>query len=233
MIVNILAYAIEFSVQTVFLLAALWIMLKMQKLNYHVLPLIGAAALASGLDMIPLVGHYLAVGVLLFCIWKITQSEYVDVAFTVFVGYALMFGMNLCLLGSLLGDLRADARSADEPIAPDEALVADFESDRDPSAEPEPKPAPAIAAAPSAAEKQPAPASAVEAIVKDLKLKGLCRNATNSSLILHTGVRTYTLVFGEPLIVLTRQGKATVCFEALGLKTVGLKVNGKSTDIPL
>ena len=44
----------------------------------------------------------LAVGVLLFTMTKVTHSEYVDVAFTVFVRYALMFGMNLFLLGALL-----------------------------------------------------------------------------------------------------------------------------------
>src|SRR5260370_3401710 len=107
---EILALAIEFLVQAAFLVTALGIMLKCEKLEYNVPLLLGAAALASALDMIPYVGHYLAVGVLLFTMTKVTRSDYVDVAFTVFVGYALMFGMNLFLLGALLGDLRPSAR---------------------------------------------------------------------------------------------------------------------------
>src|SRR4051812_43394304 len=99
-----LAFGIEFLVQGLFLVIALWIMLKIQKLDYHFGKLVGAAALASGLDMIPYVGHYIAVGVLLFTMTKVTRSDYIDVVFTVAVGYALMFGMNLFLLGAMLGD---------------------------------------------------------------------------------------------------------------------------------
>src|SRR6266404_7214732 len=108
---EIVAFAIEFLVQAAFLLLALWIMLKLQKLEYNVPGLFGAAAVASALDMIPYAGHPLAVGVLLFTMTKVTRSEYVDVAFTVFVGYALMFGMNLFPLGAVVGDLRPSGRA--------------------------------------------------------------------------------------------------------------------------
>src|SRR5260221_9589083 len=50
---DILALSIEFIVQTAFLVAGLWIMIKLQKLDYNWLGLLGAAALGSGLDMIP------------------------------------------------------------------------------------------------------------------------------------------------------------------------------------
>lgn len=231
MTANILAYAIEFTIQTGFLLAALWMMIKLQKLNHRFLPLLGSAALASGLDMIPVVGHYVAVGVLLFCIWKITQSEYVDAAFTVFVGYALMFGMNLWLIGSLLGDLRASARSADEMPSSDELLV-EFDTESENPVLP-PPPASRTEIAVPTNETKSALSLAGDAIARDINLKGLCRNSTNSSLIVHTGVKAYTLVLGESLLVMTRKGRVPLCFEALGEKSVVLKIDGKSTTFPL
>src|SRR5437867_1694011 len=104
---DILALAIEFALQTVFLILGLWIMIKLQKLDYNVLGLLGAAALASGLDMIPLAGHYIAVPVLYLCIAKVTRADlYPDAVFTVVIAYALMFAMNVFLIGALMGDLR-------------------------------------------------------------------------------------------------------------------------------
>src|SRR5882724_8620460 len=113
---EILALGIEFLVQAAFLVVALWIMLKLQKLEYNVPGLLGAAALASALDMIPYAGHALSISVLLFTMTKVTRSEYVDVLFTVAVGYALMFGMNLFLLGVLMGDLRPSAKPDKETL---------------------------------------------------------------------------------------------------------------------
>src|SRR5258708_27284030 len=104
----LLGLSIHLAMQTVFLVAALWIMIKLQKLNYNFLGLLGAAALASAIDLIPLPFHIaslISCAVLLFCVTKVTGAEYVDVKFTVFVGYALWFGMNLWLVGTLLGDL--------------------------------------------------------------------------------------------------------------------------------
>ena len=62
---------IAFTVQTVFLFAALWIMIKLQKLNYNFLGLLGAAALASAICLIPLpfrISKIISCGVLLLCI---------------------------------------------------------------------------------------------------------------------------------------------------------------------
>src|SRR5215467_4003207 len=106
---------IHFAVQTVFLMAALWIMIKLQKLNYNFLGLLGSAALASLIDLIPLPFHIASIiscAVLLYCITKVTQAESIDVKFTVFIGYALVFGMNLWLFATVLGDLRLSAREA-------------------------------------------------------------------------------------------------------------------------
>jgi len=109
---------IEFVLQTAILLGLLWGMIKIQKLDQHTtyrfLGLLVAAVLATGLDMIPYAGHYLAVAALLLCIKKTTGAPYVDVLFTVAISYALMFGVNLFILGSLMGDLRPSARNSEE-----------------------------------------------------------------------------------------------------------------------
>src|SRR5216684_9017727 len=116
--------AIHFGIQTVFLVAGLWIMIKLQKFDYNVLGLIGSAILASGVDMIPYAGHYLSVSVLLFCIRKVIVADsYTDTLFTVGIGYALMFCMNLFLIASLMGDLRppmvkAETRETDRENPP-------------------------------------------------------------------------------------------------------------------
>jgi hypothetical protein len=85
--ITILAWFIEFASQTVVLFALVWIMVKLQKLDqhfeFHFLKLLGVAALAGGLDMIPYFGHYLSVSALLLGIKFVTRSPYADVLFTV------------------------------------------------------------------------------------------------------------------------------------------------------
>ena len=115
MILETLVLFVEFVVQMAFLFAALWIMIKIQKLNYNFPGLLGSAALVSGLDraLDTVLGHFLGnylatyisapvtLVVLIICIAKVTRADRVDVLFTIVVGYALMFGMNLWLFGAL------------------------------------------------------------------------------------------------------------------------------------
>jgi len=128
----LLSRLIEFALQTAILLGLLWGMIKIQKLDqrfeYNFLGLLGSAALATGLDQIlqmtlgHFIGIYLAsyistpivVTVLLLCLKKVTHAPYVDVVFTVAISYALLFGVNLFILESLMGDLRPSARNPDE-----------------------------------------------------------------------------------------------------------------------
>src|ERR1041385_7446960 len=120
MVYSIVGYGLEALIQTIFLLVALLIMIKIQKLDFSFLGILAAAALSSVLETIiqnvgeAYLGSYLASSItavivcpiLLFCVAKATQADGIDVVFTVGVGYALQFGMNLFLLGALLGDLR-------------------------------------------------------------------------------------------------------------------------------
>ncbi|MGD0206303.1 MAG: hypothetical protein ABSC89_01655 [Verrucomicrobiota bacterium] len=129
---SLLPRFIEFALQTAILLGLLWGMIKIQKLDqrfeYNFLWLLGSAALATGLDQIlqmtlgHFIGIYLAsyistpivVTVLLLCLKRVTQAPYVDVLFTVAISYALLFGVNLFILESLMGDLRPSARNSEE-----------------------------------------------------------------------------------------------------------------------
>ena len=123
---------IKFAIQTAILLGLLWGMIKIQKLDqrfeYNFLGVLGSAALATGLDQIlqMTVGRFIGISfasyittpivvtVLLLCLKKVTHAPYVDVVFTVAISYALLFGVNLFILGSLMGDLRPSARNPDE-----------------------------------------------------------------------------------------------------------------------
>ena len=128
----LLSRLIEFAVQTAILLGLLWGMIKIQKLDqrfaYSFLGLLGTAALTTGLDqgLDMFLGHFIGIyfasfistpivcTVLLLCLKKVTQAPYVDVLFTAFISYALLFGVNLFILGSLMGDLRPSARNSEE-----------------------------------------------------------------------------------------------------------------------
>jgi hypothetical protein len=107
-------------------------MIKIQKLDqrfeYNFPGLLGSAALATGLDQIlrMTVGRFIGIDfasyittpivvtVLLLCLKKVTHAPYVDVLFTVAISYALLFGVNLFILGSLMGDLRPSVRNSQE-----------------------------------------------------------------------------------------------------------------------
>src|SRR5258706_10008724 len=97
MLAHIIALLVGISVQTVFLLLAFWIMIKLQGLNYHFLGLLGVAALVGGLDQIldTILGHYLGfylatsisgpiiLAAAFIGINKVTGADKTDVMFTV------------------------------------------------------------------------------------------------------------------------------------------------------
>jgi hypothetical protein len=223
MSLEIISYGIEFAIQTAFLVVALWIMIKLQKLNYKFLPLLGAAALASGLDMIPYAGHYLAVPALLYCVWKVTEAEMVpDVVFTVVISYALMFGMNLWLLGSMMGDLRPsalDGKNAGGLPPEAAAAVEDTAPTNPPAALVQPtNPAPvkpeAVAATPPSQTNVAAPPRPAQEYVNQLSLKGLVRSSTRPMATIQSGTRTYTIGVRETVFVEMGSEKVAVrCVE--------------------
>jgi hypothetical protein len=213
--------SIHFAVQTVFLVAALWIMIKLQKLNYHLLGLLGAAALASAIKLIPLPFHIadlVSCAVLLLCISKVTGAEFVDVRFTVGIGYALMFGMNLWLFGALMGDLRPSAREAENHPTSEEtakaAQAAEAGTNRAPLA-----PNPQTVKSPA----QPLPA---------LTVKSLIRNGAKSCVTLQSEKDSRLLFLGDSELMQTATAPLKVRFDGLTDEFVLLTVADQQVKLP-
>jgi len=240
MIHEILGLLIEFAVQTVFLSVALWIMIKLQKLDYNFPGLLGTAALASGLDRMldTVVGHFLGdylsayisgpivIVVLIICISKLTHADKVDVLFTIMVGYALMFGMNLWLFGALLGDLRPSARDAKESdLVALQSETNTIEQTASPTNQPAPTASGKLAA-------QPDRAQTGEKMNGFFSVIGIAQNGTNSAVTIQTGKRTYTISLGESALTQTKDGPVSVTFKEMGKGWVVLIINGQETKLP-
>jgi hypothetical protein len=252
---QVLGLAIEFSIRTAFLATALWGLVKIQELNGKFLALLGSAALGSGLDMIPIFGHYLAVIALWLCLMKATNGDlFPDIALTVAVGYALEFCLNLFVLGLLLGDLRPSHRDAVQAKA-DPAKAATHASSDDkpgtkepppvvaapsnvsepapqPSSQPgtksdpvPPAPAPQTPAQPPS--NQPVIKSALE-VVRNFSVRGIIEGADQPTVAIYSGLKTYTLVMGETRSFQTKDGRIMVRFDGLNAHQVHLTVSGES-----
>lgn len=218
-------YLIHYAVETVFLLAALWIMIKLQKLNYHFLGLLGAAALASAIDLLPLplvITSFISCTVLFFCIAKVTGAERVDATFTVGVGYALWFGMNLFLLGALLGDLRPSAREAEnrrfkEKMEHNEVTARAREEAPDSNRTP-------LAAKPQSVKSPEGPSP-------QLSVKSLIRNGAKSSVTLQGDNDSRIIFLGDTELVHTASGSLKVRFDGLTNEFVLLTVGEQQVKL--
>lgn len=233
MVLALMALLVGIAVQTVFLLAAFWIMIKIQKLDCNFPGLLGTAALIGVLDRIldVVLGHFLGaylasyisspivVIIAIICIGKVTGADRVDVIFTVGVGYALWFGMNLWLMGTLMGDLRPDlharAGEADDKT-PDHALVV----------APTNQPVEKAVVVPSAVK-------VANAIAKNLSVKGLIRNGSKSMLMLGDGTKIHTLYLHEKTAVQTPDGSGFVRFEDADTNSVTVSVDDAPVKLPL
>ena len=226
---NLTAVAIEFASQTAILFVLLWIMVKLQKLDqnvgYNFLKLLGVAAIASGLDLIPYFGHYVSVSALLLGVKTVTRSPYADVLFTVAISYALMFGVNLLIIGSLMGDLRPSAGTPREfeVTNREPAIKEDYPA----TAKTNP-PAPTTAANPV----KPNPAQLAEGVAKLFSLKGVTRNAARSVVTIQAGAKTYSIFIGESAMVQTPDGPIPVRFSSLDEDWVMFEVGGEKVRLP-
>jgi hypothetical protein len=230
--INYLAWIITFASQTAILFALVFILIKFQKLDqhdgFHFLKVLGVCALSGGLDMIPYFGHYISVAALLLGIKLVTGSPYADVLFTVGISYALMFGVNLFIIGSLMGDLRPSARDAREP-----AQYGDTSPEQTVETEPakvaKTNP-PASAAFSSAAPR--IPAKPEPARVTRYTIKGLSRNGAKSVVTVDTGTKAYTLFLGDTLNMQTAAGTNRVRFDNVDADWVTLNIDGKPMKLP-
>jgi len=258
MILTLITLSVGIVVQTVFLLAAFWIMIKLQKLEYQFPGLLASAAFVGALDeilnhfLIPYFGIFLASSIATpivvvasyFCIAKVTHAELVDVFFTVIVGRALWFGMNLWLIGGLMGNLRptaaedngnlsvAEQRKEITEGAPMEAWT---------NRAPPPPPAAAVINSSTNAVKTnavktipiaPAQGTSAEEIGNHLSIKGVMRNGSRSAITLQYGTRTYALFLGDSLIMQTESGPVAVRLKALGDDGVVLVIKGVEIKRP-
>ena len=228
MILETLVLFVEFAVQTVFLFAALWIMIKIQKLDYNFPGLLASAAIVSGLDraLDTALGHFggiylatyisapITLVVLIICISKVTHADRVEVMFTIVVGYALMFGMNLWLFGALLGDLRPFA-GAPEKIE-NVALERQLHEKTNEIAQ--------------SAIKTNRPIPNVPTNL--FSVKGVSQSASNSAVTIQTGIKTYTILLGESALTQTSNGPVSVRFKQLGDGWVLLIIDGQETKLP-
>jgi hypothetical protein len=191
----------------------------------------------------PLLGMYLSTsiitGVMLFCIWKVTGSSNpfdIDVLFTVFVGAAVTFAMNMFLIGALMGDLRASADS--ESIEEVAQLMDEVGDEPELATATNPSTTTKTNAAPPNLAKSKtvtaaAPASKHSAaMLKSITIKGLNLGAKPSA-ILSDGTRTFTLEVGESRSLPTSGGTVTVKCERVVENTAVISVDGQTAKLVL
>jgi hypothetical protein len=210
---------IGFTSRFVLLLVFLRIMILFQKMNFTWLPLVGAAFLAAGLDMVPMVGHYIAVPVLYLCIWKITNCElFPDAVFTVALSYALTYMITLILLAYAPMPKFHTASTQEDNFNFDGLTNAPAVAMAQPTNEvSEATTAPAASAAPLDNK-----------IVPDISVKGLSGGANFALVTIQSGKKDYVISLGEGTTIATAQGQVSVRFLGVSGNNVTLAVNGQA-----
>lgn len=252
----ILPLGVYFLSRFILLSASLWILLKTQDLQYNIPGMLGSAALASAFDMIPFVGHYAAVGSLLFCVLKMTHSHFVDVRFTVAISYAVMFLMQMLILSAAPVQLGVYARSPKVARAlgmsdtTDETRVTAVPSknpddtDTDEASQksaPTPTNTTVTASKPevvpatkpdvaSAAKPATAPATKPTAdLSRNFSLKGVMKEA--GLVIISNGKKSYTVGLGETVAMDTGSSKVDVSVASIADTSAVIKIDGVPTTL--
>lgn len=191
MMAEIIYYLVAFLFHSALLMAVLWIMIKLQGFNYTFLGLLGTAAAGGALDMIPYVGHTFAVVTLYICITKMTRaSMFPDAAFTVAVGYALMFAAKVLAFTWLIGNLHYfPAAAGDTPTDEPQAL----EAADNPTTSTNP--------APATVKSNPAKAKAADEFIHELAIKGVTQNGERSSVTVNYRQKNYVIFTGETVLL--------------------------------
>jgi len=182
----------------------LWGMIKIQKLNYNVLGLFGSSLAATLVAFIPYGGSYLSYVVLVICLWKCTGAEIApDIIFTVGISGALMFCVNLFVIGALMGDIRPDFAANARGDSEQTEMAGDAEDDSDESDETEETNAVAKPAG-LAPVVNPAPLKTGDG---SLVLKGVTFNANRPLVMIAGGGRVHTVTTGETFTVTLPKSK--------------------------
>jgi hypothetical protein len=223
---------VTFGVRFMLLVGFLRMMIHFQKMNFTWLPLLGAAFLAAGLDMVPLVGHYLAVPVLYLCVWKITNCELVpDAVFTVALSYGLTFMMTLIFLAyapvpKFHPASAQDYNFDDLTNAPAVAVVQPTNQVADTAVTPAP-------ANPSAPDPATPPDNNNNKIASDISIKGVSGVGNNALVTIQYRKKNYIISPGEGVTISTDAGLASVRFLETDGDVVKLAVNGQPVKYPV
>jgi hypothetical protein len=213
-----------FGFRFICLLIFLRVMIHFQKLDFSWLPLIGAAFVAAGLDMIPLVGHYVALPALYLCVWKITKCEmYPDAVFTVALSYAFTYMVTLIFLAYVpvpkfhTAEKPFDFNSFTNAPALAVAQPTNQMADAPPPAVPAPTPTPAPA--------NPPPDNK---IASDISVKGISGAANNALVTIQYRKKDYIISLGEGVSLSGDEGLVSVRFLESDGSDVKLAVNGQT-----
>lgn len=211
-----IALTIAFLFRFVLLMTGLLIMIKLEKYDFTWLPLIGAALLACALDMIPLVGHYIAVPVLYLCIWKITNSDlFPDAAFTAGLSYAFVRCVTLIVMAYI--PFNAHPRTAQDIFSFEtNAVVANSQFTNE-----------------IAQMNSPAEEAANNKINTDISVSSISRIANSAMVTIQSGRKTYSLSLGEGTTISTDKGTVRVHFLEADAHDVTLDVNGQKMKYAL
>lgn len=210
----VIGLAITFGFKFVVLSFFLWMMIQIQKFQYELLPVIGSAFVAAGLDMIPLVGHYVACAFLYICIYKITRASlFPEAVFTVALSFACMYCLTLILLAYAPVPRMHTASGPDYNFddGTNAAAIADAQTTNQAQ----------VAQAPAA------PVVPQDKIAADISVKGVSRAGNDSMVTIQSGRKDYVISLGEGTTVSTRDGMATVRFVKADENNVTLSVKGQ------
>jgi hypothetical protein len=183
------------------------------------LPLIGAAFAAAALDMIPLVGHYMALPVLYVCIWKITRASlFPEAVFTVGLSYALTYCLTLILLAyaPVPGYHPKPARTNY-----DLASLAPMPVEQSTNQPEQPAQPPETISVPE------------NKIAAGISVKGLSGSANDAMVTIQYGKKDYIISLGEGTTISTDEGLATVHFIKADGNHVTLSVSGQEVKYAL
>lgn len=194
----------------------LWGMIRIQKLNYNIWGLFGSSLAAILVGFIPFVGSYLSYAVLVFCLWKCTGADIVpDVVFTVAIAGALMFCVNLWVIGALMGSLRPDlsahARHGTDKAHP---TGADDLTDEDDHGATTAKPA-AVRTTTASTNASRANAAVPSTNAPVLVLKSVTFSPVRPFVMISDGTRAYTVGKGETFTATLSQGRVTLRCEEI------------------
>jgi hypothetical protein len=218
MMADITYYLIEFLFHSALLMAVLWVMIKLQGFNYTFLGLLGTAAAGGALDMIPVAGHALAVITLYVCITKMTRaSMFPDAAFTVAVGYALMFAVKVLAFTALMGDLRPSAMSRAEHDEDQPPAVEQVETNNN-SATPVSVPVVSTNLVVSKATTE---------FIQKLSIKGVTRNGNRSSVTIDYAGKNYVVFQGDIAFLPNDEKLVPVRLEKVESQKLTFSINGE------